>query len=38
MYEDSELRKRLIEAGRKQRLYFSWDIAAQKLWNVIEHI
>ncbi|GAB4293192.1 MAG: glycosyltransferase family 1 protein [Marinilabiliales bacterium] len=32
---NSEIRKKLIENGRKQRQKFSWDITANKLWDSI---
>lgn len=37
MESDSDLAKRLVEAGRKQRTHFSWDLTAQRVWNVLEN-
>lgn len=31
-----ELRNKLIEAGKKQKEKFSWELTAQKFWNSIE--
>ncbi len=36
IYSDTKLRRQLIENGKKQRLHFSWDITAKKLWESIE--
>jgi len=33
---DGKLRSKLIEAGNKRKLDFSWDITALKLWDIIE--
>lgn len=35
---NSELRQTLIEAGRKQKLLFSWEQTSAKLWNCIEKV
>lgn len=34
--EDSQLRNRLIQAGRERRVLYSWDHAAEILWEMIE--
>ncbi|MFI5149829.1 MAG: glycosyltransferase family 4 protein [Bacteroidia bacterium] len=34
--QDEVLRKKLIEAGRKRRMDFSWDRTAQLLWDSVE--
>lgn len=34
--EDKTLREKLIEKGNKQKLKFSWDKTAEKLWEDIE--
>lgn len=36
LYLDEEVRNGLIEEGRTQRNLFSWDLTAQRVWNVIE--
>ncbi len=36
IYSDTKLRKQLIENGKKQRLHFSWESTAKKLWESIE--
>ncbi len=36
LVENPELRKELIDNGRKRREDFSWDKTAEKLWNSIE--
>ena len=36
--ENNDLRKRLIEAGIAQRAKFSWQTAAEKLWQIIEQV
>lgn len=36
--ENPGLRNQLIEEGIKQGKKFSWDIAAQKLWEIIEKV
>ncbi len=36
LYSDEKLRKQLIEHGKKQRIQFSWDSTAKKLWESIE--
>lgn len=33
---NEELRKSLIEKGRKQRQNFSWQLTSERLWNCIE--
>jgi glycosyltransferase involved in cell wall biosynthesis len=33
---DNEYRNQLITNGRIQKLKFSWDASAEKLWNSIE--
>ncbi len=38
MYKDEDLRKKLIENGRKKRQKFSWDITAKNLWASIEKV
>lgn len=35
IHADAPLRQQLIAHGRQQRLNFSWDQSAQKLWNSI---
>jgi glycosyltransferase involved in cell wall biosynthesis len=35
LYKDESLRSSLIEAGKKQAARFSWDRAAEELWQVI---
>lgn len=35
---DSDLRKKLIDAGNMRKLDFSWDITAEKLWQSIEKL
>ena len=35
LYKDEQLRKQLIEKGRKRSLDFSWDKAAIKFWDVL---
>ena len=34
--QDEEYRKTLIEKGRENRLRFSWDKTAQKVWACME--
>lgn len=34
---NEELRKSLIEKGRKQRQKFSWQLTSERLWNCIEN-
>lgn len=36
IYKDEQLRSQLIEKGRKQRKFFSWDKTAENLWRCIE--
>lgn len=36
LFKDENLRKQLIENGKKQREKFSWDKTAEKLWKCIE--
>ena len=36
IYKDEALRSRLIERGKLQLQKFSWDAAAEKMWNCIE--
>jgi len=36
--DNNDLRKRLIEAGIAQRAKFSWQTAAEKLWQIIEQV
>ena len=36
LYSDSALRDKLIANGREQRMKFSWDKTAEKLWESIE--
>ena len=38
IYEDKNLRKRLIEKGVHQCKKFSWDKTADKFWNSIEEV
>jgi glycosyltransferase involved in cell wall biosynthesis len=35
LWENAALRETLIESGKIQKQKFSWDITAQKLWDVI---
>jgi glycosyltransferase involved in cell wall biosynthesis len=36
LWENADLKLALIESGKIQRQKFSWDITAQKLWDLIE--
>jgi glycosyltransferase involved in cell wall biosynthesis len=36
--EDQELRKSLIEKGRRRRRKFNWDLTATKTWNALETV
>lgn len=35
---DSQLREKLIERGNKQKIKFSWDMTAIKVWNCMETV
>jgi glycosyltransferase involved in cell wall biosynthesis len=35
IYNEEDLRNRLIKNGRKQREFFSWDKTAENLWGAI---
>lgn len=38
MVDDEKLRGKLIAAGNKRKLDFSWDITAERLWQTIEKV
>lgn len=38
MYQNSNLRNRLIEKGRNQRKKFSWDLTAERMWESLSTI
>ena len=37
IFQDPELRARLIEKGLSRATRFSWEQSAKDFWNVIEH-
>jgi glycosyltransferase involved in cell wall biosynthesis len=38
MSTDAELRQKLIDAGNIKKKDYSWDITAQKLWQLVEKV
>jgi glycosyltransferase involved in cell wall biosynthesis len=38
IWNEKGLRERLIEKGKQQRLLYSWDLSAEKMWAAMEKI
>lgn len=38
IWNEKGLRERLIEKGKQQRMLYSWDLSAQKMWTAMEKI